>query len=172
MSERKFLCLFSSEALRRESCFGENGGWRDRTDAGACDFVPHVLDGDVPALAHSGLFAATTFLVRPSDLGNGEAERDERGRALRAFVRPGLSFEIVATDSAIDLVRWLGAAAPELLSACRQDGEVRFESFGWWRSRAERHFSADRPAVAEAETGDDPSPEALRAFVSRRRGGA
>lgn len=90
--------------------------------------------------------------------------------ALREFVRPGLSFEIVAADSAIGLCHWIAGVAPDLLERCRQDGEVRFESFSWWRTRAERHFSDGTAGVGGSTGGDDPSSEALRAFVARRRG--
>jgi len=166
---RKFLCLFSSEDLRGISCFSGNGGWQDLTDFGRCDFVPHVLDPDAPALVHSGLFFAVTLLARPAEL---EVLAPTFGaEGLAALYRPGTSLEIVASESPIDLLAWLSSHAPALVPSYRQDGEVLFRSPGWWRRRADRHFGVlQHEAAAAPPDGEDPSAEALRAFVSRRRG--
>lgn len=169
MSEaRKFLCLFSSAELMAESCFRDGKGWQESTDAGRVEFVPHVLDEDFPALAISGLFAASTLLVRSADLANGRETAFLRG--VSDFQGSGSSTEIVASENPIALVEWLMARAPELVSSYRQDGEVRYGYPSWWRTRAERHLSGTVAEGGLLETDASFDPAELKAFVAKRRG--
>ncbi len=162
----RFLCLFSSEDLRAASFFARlDGHWISDIEQGRCEFVPLVLDAESSALAASGLFAAATFLVHPSDLDLERTSMLSQGAA--AFDRMGTPFEVVAADAPVELLARLAGAAPELIHRCRHDGEIDFDSPSWWRQRARIHL-AGLTAVAASEEGDEPDTQALRAFLAQR----
>jgi hypothetical protein len=162
----RVLCLFSSPELEARSFFGPlHGNWASDIEQGRCEFVPLVLDAEVATLASSGLFAAVSLIVQPSDLGAERAGLLRRGAA--AFAAAGIPCEVIAVDSPVELLSWMSSAAPELARLCRQDGETRIDSPSWWRGRARRHLAreADPQSLAPDE-GDE--GEALRSFMSRR----
>ncbi len=165
---KKYLCLFSFPDLLAGSCFREGKGWQEETDEGRVEFVPHVLDAELPVLLASGLFSASTFLIRSADLADGRLGILREG--VGSFRRPGYSVELVAAESPIELVAWLTANAPDLIDVYRQDGEVRYGYPSWWRQRAEVHLSGRISTGAASAADSDFDPEALRAFVAKRRG--
>jgi hypothetical protein len=165
----RFLCLFSSDEVRRASFFGgRDGHWLTEIDAGACEFVPLLLDAEVAALGTSGLFAGATLLCRAGDLDPSLAVAV--GEAAAGFQSAGRGFELVAAEAPVALLARLAELAPSLVARCHQDGEVRPESPSWWRDRARRHL-AGRAGAGEAPGTEEADAEAeLRAFVARRRG--
>ena len=167
---KKYLCLFSSPDLLSRSCFPEGRGWTEATDQGRVEFVPHVLDGELPVLLASGLFAASTFLIRSADLdGDGLLEGLRQG--VQAFRAPERSIELSAAESPIDLLAWLTRCAPDLVDVYRQDGEVRYGYPSWWRGRAELHFSGGISSAGALDQSDsDVDSTALRDFIAKRRG--
>lgn len=165
----RFLCLFSSDAVRGATLFaGREGHWRTDIDAGACEFVPLVADAEAGALAASGLFAGATLLCRAGDLDAALAAALQA--AADGFRRQGRPFEVVASDGPVALLARLAELAPGLVACCHQDGEVRPESPSWWRERARRLLAAAAGASQAAEEGEAADLAAeLRAFVARRR---
>jgi hypothetical protein len=169
----RILCLFSSEEVRRASFFaGRTGHWVTDIDAGACEFVPLLVDAEVAALAASGLFAGATLLCRAGDLDASRAAAVCDAAA--GFQGTRRTFEVVASEGPVALLARLAELAPALVPLCHQDGEVRPESPSWWRERARRHLAgASGPAHGAAAEESEGAAEAdLRAFLARRRGAA
>jgi hypothetical protein len=161
----RVLCLFSSAHLRGASFFAaREGGWATEIDAGRCEFVPLVVDAEMPTLATSGLFAAASVLCHPADLAEPLLDAMRAGAA--SFARAGVPLELVPAEAPVSVIEWLGAHAPELVPLCQPDGEVRPTSPTWWRERARRHLqrgtAEPRAAVPEDLRGE------LREFVARR----
>jgi hypothetical protein len=169
-----FLCLFTSESLRQDSCFaGLDRRWTDRTDEGPCEYVSYAIGTDklgdrVPTVA------AAIIVARPGDVAQAGvgaalcAWCDDLGRAL-------LPVDLVAVDRAVEFYGWIGQHAPLMMRNFRQDGEVKANLPSWWRRRAEFYLAQPRNGQPDFRREESSTStfniEELKRFMDNRKAG-